>query len=222
MVLQGIFSCAVNWGHVQSNPVVGVRKPSAKRQRAVTPPSPALVERMRGELLAAGQLRDATLVSILAYAGLRPQEALGLPWSNVRGRTLLVDRAQSDEGLKDTKTGGTRSVRLLAPLVADLAAWRLARGPLIGKALVIPTRDGELWRDHDWANWRRRVFDPLAANAECPECVRTTCGTRSVRCYRRGHVGRRGRAPGRARIDDDARDLRTCDRGPRRRRAGVR
>ena len=76
MVLQGIFSCAVNWGHVQSNPVVGVRKPSAKRQRAVSPPSPAVVERMRGELLAAGQVRDATLVSVLAYAGLRPQEAL--------------------------------------------------------------------------------------------------------------------------------------------------
>jgi hypothetical protein len=62
MVLQGIFSCAVSWGHVPSNPVVGVRKPSAKRQRAVTPPSPAVVERMRGELLAAGQVRDATLV----------------------------------------------------------------------------------------------------------------------------------------------------------------
>jgi site-specific recombinase XerD len=79
MVLQGIFSCAINWGHVQSNPVVGVRKPSAKRQRAVTPPSPAVIERMRGELLAAGQLRDATLVSVLAYAGMRPQETLGLP-----------------------------------------------------------------------------------------------------------------------------------------------
>jgi len=71
-------------GHVQSSPVVGVRKPSAKRQRAVTPPSPVVMERMRGELLAACQKRDATLVSILAYAGLRPQEALGLLWSNVR------------------------------------------------------------------------------------------------------------------------------------------
>jgi hypothetical protein len=49
---------------------------------------------------------------------------------------LLIDRAQSDEGFKDTKTGGIRSVRLLAPLVADLAAWRLVSGPLIGEALV--------------------------------------------------------------------------------------
>jgi hypothetical protein len=72
-------------------------------------------------------------------------------------------RAQSDEGLKDTKTGGTRSVRLLAPLAADLAAWRLASDRSGADDLVFPTATGGLWRDHDWANWRRRVFDPLAA-----------------------------------------------------------
>jgi len=167
-VLQGIFSCAVQWGHVQSNPVVGVRKPSAKRKRVVSPPSPAVVERMRAGLLRTHGRRDAALVTVLAYAGLRPQEALGLPWGNVRGRTLLIDRAQSDEGLKETRTGGLRSVRLLAPLAADLAAWRLESGPLIGEALVFPTRDGVLWRDYDWRNWRRRVFDPAAARAGAP------------------------------------------------------
>jgi integrase len=123
---------------------------------------------MRTDLLSSGRRRDATLVVVLAYAGLRPQEALGLPWGNVRGRTLLIDRAQSDEGLKDTKTGGLRSVRLLAPLAADLAAWRLESGPLIGVALVFPNREGELWRDHDWRNWRSRIFDPAAARAGAP------------------------------------------------------
>jgi integrase len=168
-VLQGVFSCAVQWGHVQSNPVVGVRKPSAKRKRAVSPPSPAVVERMRADLLTQPHgTRDVALVTVLAYAGLRPQEALGLPWANVRGRTVLIDRAQSDEGLKETKTGGLRSVRLLGPLAADLAAWRLESGPLIGEALVFPNRNGELWRDHDWRNWRRRTFDPAAARAGAP------------------------------------------------------
>jgi site-specific recombinase XerC len=71
-VLQGIFSCAVAWGHVQTNPVVGVRKPSAKRIRAISPASPALVERMRAELLRTHGRRDAMLVTVLAYAGLRP------------------------------------------------------------------------------------------------------------------------------------------------------
>jgi hypothetical protein len=101
---------------------------------------------------------------VLAYAGLRPQEALALPWHNVRDRTLLIDRAQSDEGPKTTKTGRTRSVRLLAPLAVDLAAWRLASKRSGADELVFPTTTGELWRDHDWRNWRRRVFDPLAAD----------------------------------------------------------
>jgi len=162
-VLQGIFSCAVTWGQVQTNPVVGVRKPSAKRQRAVAPPSVALVERMRAQMLADRRQRDATLLVVLAYAGLRPQETLALLWHNVRDRTLLIDRAQSDEGPKTTKTGRTRSVRLLAPLAADLAAWRLASNRSSDDELVFPTTNGGLWRDHDWRNWRRRVFDPLAA-----------------------------------------------------------
>lgn len=134
-LLQGIFACAVTWGHVQVNPVVGVRKPSGKRVREIVPPSLATVERIRGYMLARGNLRDATLVSLLAYAGLRPQEALALPWVNVRDRTLLVARAQGDGGIKGTKTGQTRSVRLLAPLAADLNEWLLASGRPDGDGL---------------------------------------------------------------------------------------
>jgi integrase len=75
-VKQGIFSCARRWDYVQTNPVVGVPKPSGQRMRVVVPPSPAAVERMRGYLLALGKLRDATLIALLAYGGLRPQEAV--------------------------------------------------------------------------------------------------------------------------------------------------
>jgi integrase len=167
------------WGHVPSNPVVRVRKPSAKRQRAVAPLSLALVERMRAQLLADRRQRDATLLVVLAYAGLRPQEALDLPWHNVRDRTLLIDRAQSDEGAKTTKTGRTRSVRLLSPLVADLAAWRLASGRPDSTQLVFSKRGGGLWRDHVASagvspRWLRRWV--------LPACARTTCGMRSARC----------------------------------------
>lgn len=158
---------------------------------------------MRAQLLGDGRLRDATLLAVLAYAGLRPQEALALPWRNVRERTLLINRAQSDEGLKATKTFRVQSVRLLVPLGVDLAAWRLASGRPTGDELVFPTAAGGLWRDHDWANWRRRVFDPLA----------TSLGVRGMRPYdlrhafaadRGGSVGRRGRPSGRSFADDDA------------------
>jgi hypothetical protein len=57
---------------VQSNSVVGVRKPSAKHQRAVVPPSLAVIDRMRAPLLADRRLRDATLLAVRAYAVLRP------------------------------------------------------------------------------------------------------------------------------------------------------
>ena len=59
----------------------------------------------------------ATLVPVLAYAGLRPGEALGLTWGHVRERTILVERAVSLGGIKDTKTRRIRSVRLLASAV---------------------------------------------------------------------------------------------------------
>jgi integrase len=59
-------------------------------------------------------------------------------------------------------------VRLLGPLAVDLAAGRLASDRSGANDLVFPTTTGELWRDHDWRNWRRRVFDPLAAQVGAP------------------------------------------------------
>ena len=77
-------------GRVATNSVKAVRKPR-QRSRRVRPLAPITVETIRTKL---GR-RDATLVSVLAYAGLRPGEALGLQWHNVRDRTLLVNRSVS-------------------------------------------------------------------------------------------------------------------------------
>ncbi len=41
-------------------------------------------------------LRDATLVSVLAYAGLRPEEALALEDQHVRGRAILIEQKWVD------------------------------------------------------------------------------------------------------------------------------
>jgi integrase len=142
-----------------------VRKPSQRRDRVVRPLAPEQVERLRRHLLARGRLRDAVFVSVLAYAGLRPGEALGLTWGHVRERTILVERALALGRLKTTKTGKTRTVRLLAPLAADLNEWRLAQGRPEDSAPVFPNRDGSTWSDVTWRNWRRRVFAPAAANA---------------------------------------------------------
>ena len=73
--------------------------------------------------------RDAALVSVLAYAGLRPGEALALQWRDIREQTILVERAISLGEEKDTKTAAHRTVRLLQPLANDLKEWRPKRSP---------------------------------------------------------------------------------------------
>jgi integrase len=161
-ILQGVLQRAVEWRRISANPCSAVRKPSQRRERVVRPLTPEQVERMRKHLLARGRMRDAVFVSVLAYAGLRPGEALALTWGHVRERTILVERALALGRIKATKTGQTRTVRLLAPLAADLTEWRLAQGRPDESTLVFPNRAGSTWSDVTWRNWRRRVFAQAA------------------------------------------------------------
>jgi integrase len=122
-LLQGVMQRAVEWERIATNPVRLVRKPAAKRVREVRPLAPVTVERMRAWMLERGRLRHATIISVLAYAGLRPSEMLALSWGAIRGRTLLIERATDDGAIKSTKgTGRARTVRLLGPLATDLAS----------------------------------------------------------------------------------------------------
>ena len=165
VILQGILQRAVEWGYISTNPAKVVRKPAGRRRHAVRPMAPAVVEQLRSHLLAGGDLRSATLVSVLAYAGVRPGEALALTFGDVRERTILVERSVSLGEVKETKTGRLRSVRLLPPLADDLTEWRAARGGPVDDALVFPAASGGLWSRHDWKNWVRRRFRPAAATA---------------------------------------------------------
>jgi carbon storage regulator len=70
---------AVEWGRVPTNAVKITRKPP-KPHRPAVQAIPTLIEVMRARLLEQDKLRDATLLALLAYAGLRPQEALALEW----------------------------------------------------------------------------------------------------------------------------------------------
>src|SRR5437763_10086157 len=107
---------------------------------------------------AALDARDASLISVLAYAGLRPGEALGLRWGDVREQTLLVQRAISLGEESDTKTRQHRTVRLLAPLSADLRVWRMAAERPEDCELVFPGKEGQPWTQAAYQSWRRRAF----------------------------------------------------------------
>lgn len=161
-LLQGILERAVEWGRIRTNPVRSVRKPSQRRQRNVQPIPPSTVEALRRHLLDAGKLRDATLVSVLAYAGLRPGEALALMWTDIGKRTISVSKSISFGEESETKTGKARVVSLLKPLAADLEEWRKATGRPNADALVFPGSSGGPWLDHDWRNWRKRVYAEAA------------------------------------------------------------
>ncbi len=61
-------------------------KPPAQRARTIRLLRPVDVEALRQHMFSNPRhgLRDATLVSVLAYAGLRPEEALALEYLHLR------------------------------------------------------------------------------------------------------------------------------------------
>ena len=173
MLLQGILRRAVVRGLIAANPVQAVVKPKQPPAQPPRPLAPAMVERIRAQMLVAWtshgrgpgrspdalrwwRQRNATIVSLLAYAGLRPAEDRGAVWDDLRGRTLHVVAS---------KTGRARDIDLLRPVVDDLAAWRAISGGPNGTDLIVPTTDRDAWTRQDWQNWRRRVYQPAAIAA---------------------------------------------------------
>jgi integrase len=110
----------------------------------------------------------------MAYAGLRPGEALALTWADIHDNTIYVNKALSLGAEKETKTGKVRAVRLLSPLAEELRALRpvvrLVRdeegqlGPDDSTRIFTMT-DGRNWTDEAYRNWRARVFKPAAVKA---------------------------------------------------------
>jgi integrase len=147
-LLKQVLNAAVRWSELARNPIALVDPPPS-RPEPVVPPSPIDVEQIRVRLLDRRRLGDATLVSVMAYAGLRPHEVWPLTWGDVRERTILI-RTRRKVG------ANTRTVPLLAPLARDLAEWRLATGGR--SALVLPNAEGREWTSTTFNNWRRRVW----------------------------------------------------------------
>jgi integrase len=146
-LLGGILQRAAEANRIDFNPQRIVRKARLPRAAEVRPLPPAQIEQLRQALAP----RDATIVSVLAYAGLRPGELRTMRWRHVNERTLLVDAA---------KTGARRSVRLLAPMRGDLVEWRNAVEDDGNDALVFPAADDGEWSANAFEKWRRRVFTP--------------------------------------------------------------
>jgi hypothetical protein len=91
------------------------------------------------------------------------QRSRVLPWTkpDITARHIRVERAVALGEIRedDVVKRHDRSVRLLPPLAEDLRAWKAARGAIpLPNQLLFSRRDGDVWQDHDWRNWRNRVF----------------------------------------------------------------
>lgn len=162
-VLSSVLRHAAESDAIPANPVSVVRAPRRTAPTAVRPVELLEAERIRLELLhlapaAPGSyrhteaLRDVVMVSLMAYAGLRPGEVRALRWNAIREATIVVDQAVSAAGkVKATKTTSIGTVRLLGPLREDLEQLRAAAAPR-PTGLVI----GELWSKDTWELWRSR------------------------------------------------------------------
>lgn len=82
-------------------------------------------------------------------------------WGDVRERTLLVEKAADGQGgVKSTKTGQSRTVRLLAPLADDLAEWRRSLDHANDDALLFSNGSGGIWNDPAWQTWHGDAWVP--------------------------------------------------------------
>ena len=166
-LLGGILQRAVETGRIPANPQRLVRKAAPEPSEEIRPLVPATVERIREALLAGAgrddpstrrdvavlRGRDAMLVSLLAYAGLRPQEARSLRWGHVHECTLVVHAPKTRR-----HSSQSRTVRLLAPLAQDLHEWRLASGRPGDREPVVPALDGSEMTENGFEMWRGRVW----------------------------------------------------------------
>jgi len=200
-LLSSVLRHAAESEAIPGNPISLVRAPKANQRDAVSPLAPATIEaialalrrpaareiaasppgqrpRRRYKLPAPGtpqtRRRDALIVSLLAYAGLRPGELRALRWEDVHEHTILVQRAANPDGsIKVTKTGRRRAVRLFAPLAQDLREYRLAVGRPPDRAPIVASAAGTQWTKTDWENWRERQWAPACRAAGLDPVPRT-------------------------------------------------
>jgi integrase len=195
---------------IPGNPLSLVRPPKANHRDAVRPLSPLTVEAIRSMLLnppprevaaaREGQRprrryalkppgtpqtrrRDALIVSLLAYAGLRPGELRGMQLGDAREHTLLIQRAANPDGsIKATKNERDRTVRLLSPLAMELREYRLAAGRPSEGAMLLCDDDSKPWDKSNWQMWRVDRWAPAAEpRALTRSRARTTCAIASPR-----------------------------------------
>jgi len=187
-LLSSVLRHAAENGAIMANPLSLVRAPKSASCDAVQPLPPVVIERIRAAMLnpeprevagsspgqrarrpyelpapgtAQTRRRDALIVSILAYAGLRPGELRALPLAAVRENTVLVERGANPDGSsKPTKNRQHRTVRLLSALAQDVHEYKLTAGRQAEKTLILLDDERKPWDKTAWQMWRADRWTP--------------------------------------------------------------
>jgi integrase len=126
------------------------------------------VEAIRRWYLEHDDLGSATLVSVLAYVGIRPQDALARLWTDLGERFSVTTKVVDGEIRPGSKTGEgwKRTVYVPEPVLGDFELWRLEGS---GRGLIWPrASDGAPWSKADYGNWRSRP--PKGKKPKRPKC----------------------------------------------------
>ncbi len=175
---------AVAWQLLHRDPSQGVKVP---KKKAVRQRNAFTVEQLRELLAESKESRSACIWSFLAATGARPQEAMGLRWSDVdldretatlgaqvvtkdgRGRFFLSSRPKTE--------GSLRLIPLPSVTVVQLIEHRRRQRAVILRLgvnyareldLVFPT---EIGTPMDLQNLNRREFKPLARRIGIPQAT---------------------------------------------------
>lgn len=151
--LRSMLRWGIPAGLVHTDPTIGVRMRGMPK-----PVKPRALTRTEVEKLANSfpLLRDATLIRVAAYVGLRPSEALALKWENVdlEGRRVYVRLARDRDGtFKDPKSHHERTIPLRQLAHDALTQWR-NHAP--DTELVFPNSRGRML-DSAWHNQFRKL-----------------------------------------------------------------
>jgi integrase len=155
-VLRRTLRLAVEWGAVESAPIVKMLPGARQRERVVTAQEEA-------RYLAVAPERLAVVAAVLVDTGLRPEECFRLrwesiTWTNGRFGTLLVTHG---------KTAAARRVLPMTPRVRRIleGRWNSADKPEEGWVWPAPTRSGHV-EPSSFRKQHAATFETIAKEAK--------------------------------------------------------
>jgi integrase len=146
-VLSAALTAAEEDEVIDNNPCRNMRRMPHHR-KLIKPLTPLEVEAIR---YAMPTPRDKIIVSLIAYAGLRPGEVCGLVAGSIRNGMIYVDQSAQFGQIVPTKTRKPRTITILPSLAADLSDYGLGADD----ELVVQGDKGGIL---NWNIWGQRVW----------------------------------------------------------------